>query len=120
MIINEFTDPVTCTGRRRRTVGLRGSGLLRVDRPRVVGLRLRAAGRARRLRQDLLLHRMDQPDHQREQPVAVCQSIGKSDQKVTCTRELFVGKQTLETVIEVTKGRGGGVLVPHVCMDGHE
>lgn len=36
-------------------------------RPGILGLRLWAEGRAWRLRQGVLLHRLDQPDHQREQ-----------------------------------------------------
>ena len=60
-----------CAGRRRRSLGLRRHRVLRAHRVGLVGLRVRPERRARRLRQDFVVHRMDQPDHQRQQLVKI-------------------------------------------------
>lgn len=47
--------------------------LLRAGGISVLGIRLRAPGRARGLLQGVRVHRLDQPDHIRQQPIAVQQ-----------------------------------------------
>ena len=55
------------SGRWRGPPCVRGLRLPRADRPRVLGVRLRQERRARRLRESVLVHWLDQPDHLRQQ-----------------------------------------------------
>ena len=74
-----------------------------------MGLWLRAAGRARRLRQDFLLHRLDQPDHQREQPVAVGQPTAGKYKTVVETRSIDINKVEITIYMQGWLGRGSGL-----------
>ena len=65
-ISSPYQANCTPTGRRGRAPGLRGGRILRARRPRLLGIRLRPTGRPRRLREGLLVHRLDQPDHLRQ------------------------------------------------------
>lgn len=52
--------------------------LLRAGGPGLMGLRLRPAGRARSLREGIFLHRLDQPNHLRQQPIVPTDNLGFS------------------------------------------